>query len=143
MSPINGFTIGKDTTLVINTPSGVKKFSLITGFSSKPETTTIKVKGLDGITRPLVFHDGWGGQFDLERQNGELESYWAELEENYHAGISLQAGTIIETIREADGSVTQYRYTGVVLKLEDLGDRAGDKTVKQKLGFMASRRIKV
>lgn len=140
--PVNGFTIGKDYTLVINTPSGVKRFSLVTNFSAKPVTTDAKVKGLDGVTRNLVFHDGWQGQFDIERQNNLLDNYWAELEEAFHAGVSLQAGTIVETIREVDGSISQYRYTGVVLKVEDLGDKAGDKTVKQKLGFLASRRLK-
>jgi len=31
----------------------------------------------------------------------------------------------------------------VLLKLEDAGDWAGDATVKQKLSFVASRRVKV
>jgi len=41
------------------------------------------------------------------------------------------------------GAVSQFRFEGVVLKLDDAGNWKGDSTVKQKLSFMASRRIKV
>jgi len=141
--PVNGFTIGRDVSLVINSPEGIQRFSLITGFSSKPMTTDAKVKGLDGITRHVIFYDGWQGNFDLDRQDDTLEAYWAKLEDDFYSGMAQVAATITETIAEVDGSVSQYRYDGVIFKLEDAGDKKGDKTVAQKLSFVCSRRIKV
>ena len=141
--PVNGFSIGRDCSLTVNTPNGVKRFSLITGFGSKPSISDAKVKGLDGIVRHVIFHDGWQGQFDLERQDDELDEYWAQLESDYYAGIAQGAATITETITEVDGSISQFRYDGVVFKLEDAGEWKGDSTVKQKLSFQATRRIKV
>jgi hypothetical protein len=39
-----------------------------------------------------------------------------------------------------DGSVSQYRYTGVALKFDDAGEKGGSKLIKQKVGFKATRR---
>jgi hypothetical protein len=141
--PVNGFTIGRDVSLVINAPEGIQRFSLITGFDSKPATDDQKVKGLDGVVRHVIFHDGWQGSFELERQDNTLEAYWAKIEDDYYNGFAQTAAVITETITEADGSLTQYRYDGVIFKLEDAGKKGGNKTVNQKLSFLASRRILV
>ena len=49
----------------------------------------------------------------------------------------------METIQEKDGSVSQYRYENVVLKLDGAGDYKGDSFVQLGLTGMASRRIRV
>jgi hypothetical protein len=141
--PVNGFSVGRDVVLDIVGPSGVLVFNLITGFNSRPDLNEQKVKGLDGLVRPVIFHDGWSGSFDIERQDSQLDDYWAQLEANYFAGINSGSITITETITEVAGNTTQYRYEGVQLKLADAGDAKGDQVVKQRLDFMAGRRIKV
>lgn len=141
--PINGFSVGRDVSLDIVGPSGPVRFSLITKFNSKQQTKTSQIKGLDGITRPVRFFDGWAGGFDIERQDSTVDDYFSQLEANYYSGLNEASVTITETITEANGAVTQYRYIGVLLQLDDAGDWAGDATVKQKLSFIASRRIKV
>lgn len=141
--PINGFTVGRDISLDFNTATGPLTFGLITKFSKKQDTTEKKIKGLDGITRHVRFPQGWSGNIEIERQGPELDNYFAQEEDNYYAGIDEQGGTITETITEASGAVSQFRYIGVLLKFDDAGDSAGDETVKQKVSFLASRRIKV
>lgn len=141
--PTNFFTTGRDIALDITTPDGPLRFSLITGFSSKPDITDQKVKGLDGITRHARFPDGWTGQFMVTRQDATIDNYFAQLEANYYAGLNEKPATITETITEPNGSVSQYRYLQVLLKLDDAGDYKGDKTVEQKVSFVASRRVKV
>jgi hypothetical protein len=89
------------------------------------------------------FFDVCSGTFDLERQDSKVYDYLAQLEANYYAGLNEQPVTITETITEVSGAVTQYRYLGVLLRLDDAGDKAGDSTVKQRLSFTAQRRIKV
>jgi hypothetical protein len=141
--PVNGFSVGRDVVLDIVGPTGVLTFPLITGFTSKPDVMEHKVKGLDGLVRPVIFHDGWTGTFDIERQDNTLDDYWAQLEANYFTGINSPSLTITETITEVAGNVTQYRYEGVQLKLSDAGDWKGDSTVKQRVDFLCARRRKV
>lgn len=141
--PVNGFTVGRDVSLDIIGPSGPLRFSLITGFSAKPDITDQKIKGLDGITRHVRFPDGWSGSLEIERENSLVDDYFADLEANYYAGLNEKAATITETITEVSGAVSQYQYVGVLFKLDDAGDYKGDATVKQKLSFVASRRLKV
>lgn len=141
--PQNQFTIGRDVSLDIVGPSGPLRFSLITSFESRPDVTDQKIKGLDGITRHVRFPDGWQGQFQIERQDSTLDDYWAQFEANYYAGVQEQPCTITETILEPNGTVTQWRYVGVLLKLDEHGTYQGDQTVKQRVSFLAARRLKV
>lgn len=141
--PMNGFSVGKDVTLNLVTATGPVALSLITGFKSKPETIDVKIRGIDGITRHLVFPDGWTGSLEIERQDSTLDDLWAQFENNYYAGLNNLPNTIIETITEVNGALSQYMYQGVQIKLDDAGDWSGDKSVKQQLSFMAERRIKL
>lgn len=141
--PVNGFNVGKDVSLDINGQNGPLRPSLITKFNKKQLTKEITVKGLDGISRHIRFPDGWSGSFDFERQDSTLDDYFATVEDNYYAGINEQAITITETIQEVSGAITQWRYLGVMLKYDDGGEFAGDQTVKQKVSWVASRRVKV
>jgi len=141
--PQNGFSVGRDVSLSISGPSGAINLSLITGFEAKPDIIDKKVKGLDGVTRHVRFPDGWAGGFDVERQDSTLDDYWAQLEANYYAGINELPVTIMETITEVSGAVSQYLFQGVLLKLTEAGKFSGDETVKQKVDFVAARRIKL
>jgi hypothetical protein len=141
--PINGFSVGRDITLNIVGPTGPLNFSLITKFSSKPDVSDNKIKGLDGVTRHVRFPEGWTGSFEVERTNGALDAYFAALEEGFYTGQNELTGTITETISEPDGSLSQYRFEGVLLKLDDAGSWEGSKTVTQKVSFVASKRKKV
>lgn len=141
--PVNGFSVGRDVVLDIVTPTGTLGLNLLTGFDSKPDVMEHKVKGLDGLVRPVLFHDGWMGSFEIERADSALDDYWAQLEANYFSGLNSPSLTITETITEVSGATTQYRYEGVQLKLVDAGAWKGDSTVRMKLDFLAARRRKV
>lgn len=141
--PINGFSIGKDLILTVVTSAGPLNLSLITNFKSKQDTTEEKIKGLDGITRHVRFFEGWSGNFDIQRQDHAADDYFSQLEADYYAGVQETEVTITETITEVDGSVTQYRYREVLLKMDDAGEWKGDAAVKQMLSFIASRRVKI
>jgi hypothetical protein len=141
--PSNGFSVGRDVSLSISTNSGPIRFSLITEFSAKPSSKETPIKGLDGISRFVRFPDGWSGGFKVERADSTVDDYFAQLEANYYAGLNEGAASITETITEPNGTVSQYRYLGVMLKLDDAGTWVGDNTVKQAISWMASRRIKI
>lgn len=141
--PLNGFSVGRDVSLDIVTPTGPIRFSMVTKFMSKQDLVDKKIKGLDGITRHLRFPDGWTGSFEIERQDSTADDYFAAQEENYYQGQNELPCTITETIQEVNGSITQYRYVGVLLKFEDAGEWKGDESVKQKVSFVSARRQKV
>lgn len=141
--PVNGYTVGRDVSIDLISPAGPLRFSVRTGFSAKQETTDIRVKRADGITDHLVLPDGWTGSFDYERGNPVLDTYFANLEDQYYAGLNIQAISMTETITEPNGSLSQFRYERVVLKYADAGAKSGDQTVKQKIEWMASRRRQI
>jgi hypothetical protein len=141
--PINNFSIGKDVSLVITTPNGPLTLNGITDFSAKPATETLKSKTLDGTTRHGYIPNGWEISLKMDRLDTSADDYWNLFEAAYFAGGNQASGTIFETIREADGSISQWTYTGVVLKLDSHGDYSADKKVEQSLSGMATTRVRV
>lgn len=141
--PVNGYTVGRDITVTVVTSLGaVAKFSARTGFSKRQETNDVTVKLANGIVEHVLMPDGWTGTFDYERSSSAIDDYFANLEAAYYSGANIASGSIVETITEKDGSVSQYTYTGVVMKLSDGGSQTGDNTLKMKIDWMASRRKK-
>ncbi len=140
---MNSFTVGRDVVLNIATSYGPLHLLLTTSFQSKQDIQEKKIKGLDGVTRHVRFFDGWSGTFEVERQNSNVDDYFAQLEADYYSGLPEQPALITETITERNGATTQYRYEGVYLKLDDAGKFAGDETVPQKISFVSRQRRKI
>lgn len=142
--PQGGQSLGKDVRVVIVTAQGTLNIppSAITKFDAQPVTGDEKRIGMDGEARHIITHEGWQGSFEVDRLDSTIEDYWAQAEAAYFAGVSMPFGTIQETIQEPNGGISQYRYEKMVLKVTDLGSREGNKTIKMKVSFMASRRIK-
>jgi hypothetical protein len=141
--PINNFSVGKDVSLTVVTSYGTLRFAGLTDFMCDPMTTDLKSKALDGTPRFGFIPDGYKGSFKLDRLDPTVDNYWAQVETDYYAGKNIQPGTISEIITEADGSLTEWRYTGVILRLEKAGDWGGDKKVEQTISFEAARKVKV
>lgn len=139
--PNNGFSVGRDISLDIIDSKGPVRFGLITGFERKPLSKEEEVEGLDGVTRYLNSPKGYSGTFDIERQDSQLDKYFAQMEADFYAGQNMMPCEIQETIAEADGSITTFRYIGVALKFDDSGAWKGVSLVKQKVSFKASRRV--
>lgn len=141
--PVNQFSVGRDVSLTVVTSYGPLKFAGLTDFMADPMTTDLKSKAIDGTPRFGFIPDGWKGSFKLDRIDPTVDSWWAQVEADYYAGKNIPTATIAEIITEADGSVSEYRYTGVVLRLEKAGDWGGDKKVEQSVVFEAAKRVKV
>ncbi|MCA3183919.1 MULTISPECIES: hypothetical protein [unclassified Cupriavidus] len=141
--PLNGYSVGRDFTLVLQTPTGPLQVPKVTGFSRKMDATTERVKRIDGVTDNVRFFDGWSGSLQVQRTGPDVDRYFATIEANYYAGLNEQPCQIYETITEPNGAVSQFRYDGVMLTYDNPGDVAGDATVKMQLSFTASRRFQV
>jgi hypothetical protein len=141
--PVNNYSIGKDISYSVVTPTGTLTLNGKTDYSIKPMFTDLKHKGLDGITSHGVIPDGWEISMKFDRFDPEVDNYFAQAEADYFAGVNQQGGTIYESIVEKDGSISNFRYTNVILKLNTAGDWKGDSLVPISVTGMATRRIKV
>lgn len=138
-----GYNTGKDVSVDINTPTGPIRLGKIMNFKSKPKVSNTEIVPLNGQTDELQIPKGWTGSFDAERIDSTLDDWWAQFESDYYAGVNRNPATITETIEEVDGGVTTWRYTNVILTLDNAGDKEGDKTIRQSMSFTARRRLKV
>ncbi len=145
--PVNSgqgaYNVGADNTLVITGPNGLMLPKIITGFKFNQEAQELKSTGMDGVIRYGMIPQGWKGSFSVDRGDSTLDDLFAQMEQGYYNGGGLFAFAITQTIQEANGSVSQYRFEGVALKLASGGEFKGDSTVKQELNFSASFRKKV
>jgi hypothetical protein len=130
-----GYNTGKDVSIDINTPTGPIRLSKIMKFDSKPKVTNQEITPLNGLTDELMIPKGWTGTFEAERTDSTLDDWWAQFESDYYNGVNQAPATITETIQEVSGGITTWRYTHVILKLEDAGPKS--------MSFTARRRLKV
>lgn len=143
MAGVNGYSVGRDITVNINTANGPLRLDSITKFNRKPNKEQKQIRLLNGRRINLNFPDGWSGDLEVARQDSTLDDYQAQLEADYYDGLGIPGATITETITEPNGAVNQYRYIGVTLFLEDAGSWGGNESVNQRVAFEAEKRIKV
>ena len=143
--PLSRLSVGRDCTIDLTDPNtgGIVSLAVVTSFDAKMDGTQLKSKALDGVVRHATEYDGWSGSINLDRKNPNLDAFFAVLEGLYYSGQNVAPQTITQTVQESDGSISQYRYTGVALDYQDAGNWQNGKFVAQKLSWRASRRIKV
>lgn len=137
---VNNLSVGKDIVISFNGPNGPVKFDRVKMFSSKQKTSNRETAALDGVNRHVNIPMGWEGSFEAERVGNSIDEFFQILEDNYYAGRNIPTLTITETITEANGSLTQYQYIGVVLTLDSAGDWKADDYVTQKITFSSEKR---
>ena len=141
---IGPFNTGRDVVLDVQTPTGALRLpTTTTAWEAKPKYKTIESVALSGENNHANVPIGWTGTIGLDRTDNIVGDFFVQLEANYYAGINIGYATITETISENNGAVTQYRYTKVALRLEEGGKFVGDDRVQVKIGFEASRKIKL
>jgi hypothetical protein len=141
--PINSFSIGRDTQLVVIGPAGRVDLTHVTGFEAKQKTHQIRVDKLDGTQIAAELPRGWDGTFEIERGSSAADDFIAAAEASYYASGQVPFGTLYQYVTEVDGSTSTYQYDSVVFRLSNAGQWKGDASVKQKLEFFAARRQRV
>lgn len=136
--------IGKDVVLDVIGPSGQTiAINITTSFTAKQDAKMLDSKGLDGINRVAAIPDTWSGDFTVDRSGTGVDDLFAAIEAQYFNTGVLNNYRITQTIQEAGGAISQYRFDGVALSLADAGDWKGDAFVKQKISWKASKRLKL
>lgn len=141
--PSNTFSVGRDCQLVVMGPFGRIDLTHVTGFESRQITTPVRVDRIDGVLLAAELPKGWDGAFDLERGSSAVDDFIAGVEAAFHAGNAVATGTLYQYVAEVDGSTSTYQYNNVVFKLAQAGTWRGDVSVKQRLEFYASTRVRM
>jgi hypothetical protein len=139
-----GLTVGNDLSVNIITQFGLLKLKKGTIFNATPVVTTRNVLPIiDKLPIHLRFPQGWQGTITFARDGKEMDAYWARVEAAYFAGEVDIGSTIIQTIKEPDGSTSRWLYSKVFFSLEDPGEYRQDQEVTGRVMFYASTKEEV
>ncbi|MFH7191632.1 hypothetical protein ACHWGL_32590, partial [Klebsiella pneumoniae] len=72
-----------------------------------------------------------------------LEDFQLAANTRFNQGNHERAGYLNETVRNPDGTVSRYQYTGFVFWLTDIGDVSREKNVNMKAEGWASDKVKI
>lgn len=138
------FDIGRQARLDMVANGAVVSSAQVTDFTAKQEVVQLKSRPLGSPPVHKVIPDGWTGSFSADRLGPTWDDWFAREEANYwDNGVDGSQVFLTMTVREKTGAISQYRFEGVVLTLDDAGNYKQDDKVAQKVSFMASRRTKV
>ena len=137
------FSVGRDCQVVVLGAYGRVDLAHVTGFEARQHTASVRVDRIDGVQLGAELPKGWDGTFELERGNSAADDFIAQLEADYYAGNMPAPGTLYQYVAENDGSTSTYQFNNVVFKLASSGAWRGDASVKQRLEFFASARVRV
>ncbi len=143
--PIANFTVGHDVSvdIISGTTGQVISLPANTGFTAEATTQQIASRPLSG---PPVFGempDGWSGTIDFDRTDIRIDAFFAAREAAYYKGQNIINDAIVQTIRERDGTITQYRFVNVALKFSQGGQWKAQDKVAQNIAWKASTRVQV
>lgn len=141
--PVNSFSVGKDVAFDVIINGVPQVFRRVTGFEAKPRYAERESHGLDGQNRHLPIPAGWEGSFEIDRADNAADAFVALTEAVYYAGGGIQPGTIVETITNPDGSLSQYQFQLVTLMLREGGQWKGDDKVMMRFDFRATQRVQI
>jgi len=145
MAGENTFNIGRDgaQVTIIDSNVGPVTISNIVSFESKPGMLKLKSNPLNGRILRRAIYDGHSGTFEVDRQDSSYDDYFADAEAAYFEGLPPGQIFITQTVKELDGSVSQWQYSDVALYPEDSGTWRAQEKVVVKFSFEAGRKIRI
>lgn len=145
MAATNSFNVGRDGAqlTIIDSNYGTVTIDGITKFSAKPAVVKLKSVAINGRLKFRTIPDGHELSFELDRTDPSYEQYFAQKEANYYAGLSPAAIFVTWTIKNLDGSISQFQYSDMDLAPEDDGEWEGQNKVTQKFTAQAGRKTQL
>lgn len=138
------FTLGPNNSVAIFDNSGEVDWGLIStiNWTSKPVIVRKEVSLMRGQFFNLAFNHGWQGEMTIQRFEGKFDNYWyLNAEAAVQQGAPYPTFTIVQTIKETDGTVSRYTFIGSTITYEDAGKFSNEEGVVQQLTFTAPQRI--
>lgn len=145
MAIVNSFNLGHDiavdsidpvTGALINWPPP-------TAFSRRSNSKMLMSEPITQQPIRRVVEGGWSGTLDFDRSDNTIDTFFARNEALYWAGADILGGSITETIKELDGSVSQYQYTNVQFQFSNPGAWKAQDKVTMQVSWAASQRVQI
>jgi predicted Zn-dependent protease len=131
--PIQDISTGKDIQATFyDNQNGLITTTRLKQVSIKQNVVKETTKSLDGTKRHINIPDGWEVNCEYERTSNVLHDYIAANEFKYLNGQQMPLMTVIITITEANGGLSQYKFSNAVVDY-DGGMWKADTYVTEKL----------
>ena len=142
---VNGMSVGRDFSFVIYNPATGTIVDLgdVQSVKVTPMFHDVRSSPYNGQPKFGVIPDGYRLSFSITRTGGELENFQLAMNKRFNDGLSIAAAFINETVTNPDGTVNEYQYVGVSLKVSDIGDISREKTVTMAVEAMASDKVQL
>jgi hypothetical protein len=142
---VNNMAVGRDYSFVFyDTNSGaVLDLGDVQSVRISAVKHDIKSQPYNGPPRFGYIPDGYRFAFTITRVGPDLENFQLAQTAAFEAGTHVTSGYMNETVRNPDGSVSRYQYTGFVFWTGDIGDISRDTNVKMSAEGMASQKVQI
>jgi hypothetical protein len=139
--PQHNTTLGSDLgSLTITLPDGqilpVPREYLIS-FEWKQDTQTVKKSIIDNRNLEYIFPGGYDGSIQLLRFSDQIERFFIQMHQDIANSKVVTGFSLLRTLSEPNGSISQIQFTGVTLKLDDAGTMKGQDVTEQKISWHA------
>ena len=137
------FSVGRDCQVVVLGAYGRVDLVHVTGFESR-QTDRLGPGGPDRwpAARGRVA-EGLGRHLRSRARQLRSRRLHRAVGAAFYNGQSPSPGTLYQYISESDGSTSTFQFNNVVFRLASAGLWKGDASVKQKLEFFASTRVRM
>lgn len=136
------FNIGQDCQVVVIGPWGEIELPNETRFSYDIVLGKATVKPINGARETRTVFDSWNGEIMFARSSPAADAMAQQFQDSFLAGAMVAEGSIDFEIKEIDGSISAWRFTGVTFDFKSLGHFEADKDVVQSIQFEAKQRVK-
>lgn len=140
------FNTGRDLTATV-TMNGIviKQFGLHRSTRIVPEYTieAETPSNLGGITIKKAIPMGYNVEIDLTRQNSVPDDVLQYIQDNYFAGNPDVPVTLLETVKNDDGTVNIYNYVDGIIWVDNAGEYPGVSKVSMAVKMFFPRRLAI
>ena len=142
---INGFNVGTDITLAISDSIGdifvSEDLGYLTEFDSTADDTPLKVVPIDNGGIPIfqTIWSGVSGSMIFVRNGPAFGQLIIDLMNAYYLAGIIPQFNIAVNVRNRDGTIDEYLYTGAQFSKPSFGNFRGIKEVDMKVAFVASQ----
>ncbi len=141
---VNGFNVGTDVSFAFADQYGDlfsdDMLGHLTEFSSQSEDNVIKVTPISngGIPIYQTIWNGISGRLGFVRTGPAFTQLFIDLANAYYQGGIISQFSISANVRNRDGTVDSYLYSGVQFTQPRNGDFRSTREVSLEVGFRAS-----
>lgn len=137
----NGFSIGKDLSLVLVGPTGAIQLPKLTDFDDEPVYETVKSKVLSGPTRQISLPDGHNLTIKFDREDSSVDEMFSGIEAAYWAaGGFVPSFSLYEYVTERDGSQSTFEFVEVDLQYKPGSWKSGSPVAGELKGYARYKR---